>query len=496
MEYFFNIDLIPDEKDIHDEKMNMLFLEDSCHIYIGDTQSRLSLLLSDESLYSSIKEDLELSISFSQRDDPCYVLKCQDFLDELNHLNKEEFYNKFQSINIVGSIEDVINYLHNNPELKEKNICYVNQDNRFEVSEKGLQEASNIFEIIKESTGCEVSFVFAGNEHPSKIEDIKKVIDIINKIVSEVKSLNLSPFEETLYVYDIIRGRQYKEEDANEAYFKSRDLVSVLLGDKIVCVGFVNLFNTILKKLNILCTKFRITSVDPDEAGHVQTLVYLIDSKYNIEGLYIYDPTAECKDNDNSYLSSYFYFAKTSEEMLPFYKREKLFPNYKYLTKKELSKLESSLPSQINVNQMSKYQLTKGINTILSLMGEDKIAFLKEYSKKELMDVYKRVYDYFNRPFPIETFIKAFKHVRSLEYYLHPEIFPFDITTISEATFTNSFYKISLSTEEQKLLKVLSIKPSQIKKSAIKKVVNDYVDEKDILKIKLTRQLRNKLNNN
>lgn len=89
MEYFFNIDLIPDEKDIHDEKMNMLFLEDSCHIYIGDTQSRLSLLLSDESLYSSIKEDLELSISFSQRDDPCYVLKCQEFLDELNHLNKE-----------------------------------------------------------------------------------------------------------------------------------------------------------------------------------------------------------------------------------------------------------------------------------------------------------------------------------------------------------------------------------------------------------------------
>lgn len=482
--------------DIYDEKMNMLFLEDSCRIYIGDTQSKLSFLLSDESLYKSLKEDLDLSISFNQHNDYAYALKCRKFLDELNHQSKDEFYNKFHDVNIAGKTEDVINYLNNNPEIKEKNICYVTQGEHFEISDKGLQEASNIFERIKASTGCEMTFVFEGNEKPAKIEDIKKTIETINQLVSEIKKLNLSPLETTLYVYDIIRGREYKEEDANESYSKSRDLVSVLLGDKIVCAGFVNLFNTILKRLNIICDKFEIISVDPNEDDHVETLVYLIDPKYNIEGLYIYDPTAECKDNDNSYLSSYFYFAKTSEEMLPFYKREKMFPNYKYLTKKELSKLESSLPSQINVNQMSKYQLTKGINTILSLMGEDKIAFLKEYSKKELMDVYKRVYDYFNRPFPIETFIKAFKHVRSLEYYLHPEIFPFDITTISEATFTNSFYKISLSTEEQKLLKVLSIKPSQIKRSSIKIVVNDYVGEKDILKIKLTRQLRNKLNNN
>ena len=71
-----------------------------------------------------------------------------------------------------------------------------------------------------------------------------------------IKKLHLSPLETVLYVYDLVRERKYQEEGANECHTKSRDLTSVLLGDKIVCAGFVNLFNTILEKLDIKCLSF------------------------------------------------------------------------------------------------------------------------------------------------------------------------------------------------------------------------------------------------
>lgn len=496
MEYIFSIDLTNDEFDINDEKISMIYLEDSCLIYIGDTQSKLSTLLSDDSLYTFIKEDLKVSIPFNQNYEPHYALRCQEFLDELNAQSKEEFYKKFDTVSVLGNTEDIVNYLNANPELKKKNIFYKAQKGPFEISDTGLQEALNVYNEIKEATGCEILIFFEGNDKPSKIEDVKKVLDIINNLVTEIKSLNLSPLETTLYVYDIVRGREYKEEDANESYTKSRDLISVLLGDKIVCVGFINLFNIILKKLGICCDRFQVFSVEANEDDHVESLVYLKDHKYNIEGLYIFDPTAECKEGDNSYLSSYFYFAKTSEEMQPFYRREGMYPHFKYLTKKAMSELESSLPSEINGYEMNEYHLIEGINSILNLIDEERLAFLKRYSKEELMAIFEKIYHFFNCPLPIETFIQAFLHVRTLEYYLHPEIFPFAKNTIREATFTNSYYKIPLSIEEQKILKVLGIKISSVIRNKTNEYVDRLIDERKILGIKLSRQLRNKLNNN
>ena len=52
-----------------------------------------------------------------------------------------------------------------------------------------------------------------------------------------------------MYVYDLIRERVYTAENPEEEYFVSRDITSVLLGDKIVCVGFSNLFAAIIENL-------------------------------------------------------------------------------------------------------------------------------------------------------------------------------------------------------------------------------------------------------
>lgn len=52
-----------------------------------------------------------------------------------------------------------------------------------------------------------------------------------------------------MYAYDILKKRLYKLDEEN--YYKSSDVSSVLTGDSIVCAGYSNVFNAILKCLNI-----------------------------------------------------------------------------------------------------------------------------------------------------------------------------------------------------------------------------------------------------
>ena len=52
-------------------------------------------------------------------------------------------------------------------------------------------------------------------------------------------------------------------------------------------------------------------------SGHARNGIFIEDPKYNINGYYYFDATwdSKRKDNDNSYLLSYKYFAKTKEQM-------------------------------------------------------------------------------------------------------------------------------------------------------------------------------------
>lgn len=497
MDNTFYIDLTEYEEFQEDanDRLSMLFLQDSCRLIVRDTKSKLSTLLSDESIYSFLKEELEDSIWYNQDDDQEYAFKCQELLNYLNKTSKEKFYKKFNTVNIQGAAKDVIKYINSNPELKKFPIYYRSQDVPYKFDFEGLTNAINDFNVIKDETGCDVLFHIEENIDAYTVEEFKKALEIIDNIVTEIRKLDLSPLEKIIYVYDLIREKEYNEEDFYEKCTKSRDLISVLLGDKIVCSGFVKLFNIILKKLDISCAGFEIISDDPNDDDHIQTLIYIIDPKYKINGIYIFDPTAECKNDGYSYLESYIYFAKTSEEMQEFYHREKMYPKYKYLHKKKIKELKELLPSKIQLYNMSEFKLLKGVNCILNLIGENSLNFFKEYSKEELIAIYQQIYEYFNRPLKIESFIKAFVHVRSLEYYRDPLLYPFDYETIEEATFSNSFNKISINKKERDLLKVLGVKVSQAKRKIIRDIVKDNVDERKILGIKLTRQLRNKLNN-
>ena len=137
-----------------------------------------------------------------------------------------------------------IEWLKNSKPLQELPILLQMQDlpiNNIEFNQ--LMKSYNNSQNLK--------LMIEGNKKKITVEEYKKTVLVINEMVSKIKKQNLSPLEQIMYAYDIVRDRVYLEEKEGEGYETSRDLTSVLLGDKIVCVGYANILDKILKCLNI-----------------------------------------------------------------------------------------------------------------------------------------------------------------------------------------------------------------------------------------------------
>lgn len=116
----------------------------------------------------------------------------------------------------------------------------------------------------------------------------------IDEVVNQIKSLNLSPFERFVFAYNYVTNHFYKRSDKSDPASVSRALVSVLSGDKIVCTGFSGMLAEILNRVDVPCTTNTITMYSNKEKtykGHSVCLVRIVDPKYNLNNIYISDPT-------------------------------------------------------------------------------------------------------------------------------------------------------------------------------------------------------------
>ena len=141
------------------------------------------------------------------------------------------------------------------------------------------------------------------NNSPILISTVYKISCIINAVVEEINSYDLSPLEKIMFVYDRVKYRLY--EDDLDDINSSRDLDKVLNGDKIVCAGYSNLFTAVLTSLGINS----IPVIDLN-IKHQRSLAYIKDAKYNIDGVYAFDPTWDKRKNkdDINYIDRYDYF--------------------------------------------------------------------------------------------------------------------------------------------------------------------------------------------
>lgn len=134
----------------------------------------------------------------------------------------------------------------------------------------------------------------------------RKINTIVDKIESaKINSEPLSPFEKFVYAYSYVTERVYLEVDKNQPSSLSRNLISVLNGDKIVCVGFANMLATILNRLGIPCTTECVVCYDNASkrySNHAICVLRMIDPKYDLNGIYNSNPTADCSKTTVNYL--------------------------------------------------------------------------------------------------------------------------------------------------------------------------------------------------
>lgn len=274
-------------------------------------------------------------------------------------------------------------------------------------------EAINIFELY--SISCQIDF-----------------------IAKKIKKYNLSPFEQLILVYDIVKNNVYIKENDNDSPFTSRTLNNILNNDYIVCAGYVTMANAILKSLGN-----NVTSILCNNDTHCRGLIYINDKKYNIDGVYVFDPTFDNKkDNDSEYfIDNYNYFS------LPYYIAEKsshteLFDIFDLTIDKLYDIFSGDDHDEQDVKNFDFEQKIKkqlnicdDIKTIFSLIGSDRFDLFMDMFKDfdildadgrhELETIYEDVISKYKvDDISIDTFISALYNTRRIEYYLDGDKLP------------------------------------------------------------------------
>lgn len=407
----------------------------------------------------------------------------------LEHCTDEDFFSNADTVYINGIYEDIAEYLRRNPELLDKEIILAES---LDLDKNTCIRLKNVFRDFPN-----IKLMIHGNTELIGLDEYDQTINAIDSIVDKVKNYNYSPLEQLIFAYDLIRDRFYVKENENESYTVSRDLTSTLLGDKIVCVGFSNIFNAVCDKLNISSMTFLLNRRRNGDTGHARNMVHLVDEKYKIDGLYFFDPTFDCKkDEQNNFLFSYLFFAKDYLEMDElsygvYYPRDfKLFDSSYFETL--IDECE-----ELGDDRAAAYRLLTNyrITTLLKFLNMDLIEPIKEgYNAEQIVDAVYDIKCKAECSIGAETFLKALYTVRKNQYYENPGKYMFDVDVLTKI-ITNSRFRADDSAELS-LLSMFGFNYYYDKNASeekVRKFVSKNELDKDIERTKLTRTLRSML---
>ena len=229
-----------------------------------------------------INPDLDIDIMEEITTDQLEILKRIN-VEKTIELNYKNYDNIFNAINEINKINKNLKF-----------IIQVDDNNKFNES---------LFKFNTESFDNVTLKVDMNNYTVKEYKENEQMLyDMIRP------ALELSPFEKFLYAYDIVKHfKKYQENKEDKS--TSRDLYKIINNnDYMVCVGYSHLLKDLLSKLGINSIKYSVTvdrgfdqvdnlkSVIDDDikttpAHHARLIVNLTDPKYNIDGLYISDPT-------------------------------------------------------------------------------------------------------------------------------------------------------------------------------------------------------------
>ncbi|MBQ8425677.1 MAG: hypothetical protein IJX17_06610 [Clostridia bacterium] len=213
-----------------------------------------------------------------------------------NQIEREEKQSEFAGISI--SKENALQIDDKFIKLFEK--YFPNKFCVVDVTNTGLfnkEEFAKIAEIKQKLDG-KGKLMFSENFSYYNFDNVCTANSKINTWADEINNLRingreLTPLEKYFVAYSYVTRFDYSESSAD--LYNSRNLIKVLNGDKIVCVGYAQMLSSLCDRLGIEC-KVQTIGFDKPELNHMNCQVTIKDSKYGVNGTFYADP---CFDSNS-----------------------------------------------------------------------------------------------------------------------------------------------------------------------------------------------------
>ena len=195
----------------------------------------------------------------------------------------------------ANDIETIKKYV----ELKENNLLnytIVFKTMYIHYNTSLISDNINYFKTIKDKKNIYFSF---DGEKLLSLDQIIKDDEFLDYCVQNIKNSDMSPFEKYLAIYDIVKNfKKYNKRPDDRALQESRNLYMILNNNYMVCAGYARLLETLLKRIGIDAT-YLISPTYRDDIQHAIVALKIKDEKYNLDGVYLSDPT-----DDNPQITS------------------------------------------------------------------------------------------------------------------------------------------------------------------------------------------------
>ena len=413
------------------------------------------------------------------------IYECDDPIIDLNILEKK-IKNKLNEINKVygTNFNDYDLILSENYSINNKNIYnFIKMNENLNIVLR-IKDLNNVIKVFGNKNIENLKISFKNSEEYIQYNEFYKMHQKLEEIKKFVEYYNLSPLEQILLVYDIVKANEYTEVDLDQNFNVSRDLNQIIKGDKIVCVGFSNLIDFLLTNLGFK-TDFIITEYIDEKNGHIRNYLHLVDKKYNIDGIFALDSTWDSKKNDN-YLDNYSFFLKPIKYFFNYKKTESITkPHFFEMLK---LKKEEFINKMLDLYKDSKFEAALIISSLVGKYSKEftfPITFLVK-SNEEINNILEEIYVKYHQKINRITFKNALYKVRRIEFL--NKIIDFEPNEQYIDSVSDKYYKL---TPEEKLLYALFMKNDLDKDLKDLKAVSV---EQDLLRIRLLKAFKTKLN--
>lgn len=264
----------------------------------------------NRSLKKALSDPKRVELLKKNLADRNYPLEDKEYL--INLVSGEDMLKDVVRFEFDFKRTDVESYVRDNPEIDANKVylCDVHINETFKLFKllMGNRNSLNKFHVYCSYKDQYDTLMGANN-------DFRELMSYARKI----NSLELSPMEKVLYLYEIVREDMSYEADQERKNFISDNR---FVGEKVLSRIYAEKFAYILYRMGF---KPHIINYKNDlEFFHQKVYLKIKDKKYGIDGTFCFDPTFDAPRKDGLYLNKLEYFAKdkaTQEKDLGSYNR-------------------------------------------------------------------------------------------------------------------------------------------------------------------------------